>query len=198
MQPWTLNYFSVMFSFLFIQNILGNNEKGDIFVFIILSEQYFSRFLNGNLVVDWEQLGRWIISNWRISGGSGNTLQFVVFIVKVGMVLIFRVRDAITIVIVVFVVGLAIVIIVSIICMEKMASFQGLKYLVKSLHAIVNKVENQEWRAAQWALNLYEVACAQAEASHLLFVLEEKLKNLKRLLFQKKRQKKTIYLSKFN
>ena len=192
MQPWTLNYFSVMFSFLFIQNILGNNEKGDIFVFIILSEQYFSRFLNGNLVVDWEQLGRWIISNWMISGGSGNTLQFVVFIVKVGMVLIFRVRDAITIVIVVFVVGLAIVIIVSIICMEKMASIQGLKYLVKSLHAIVNKVENQEWRAAQWALNLYEVAFAQVEASHLLFVLEEKLKNLKRLLFQKRRQKKTI------
>ena len=115
MQLWTLNYFSVIFSFLFIQKVQGNNEKGDIFVFIILSEQYFSRFLNGNMVLDWEQLGRWIISNWMISSGSGNTLQFVVFIVKVRMVLIFRVRDAITIIIVVLVIGLAIVIIVSII-----------------------------------------------------------------------------------
>ena len=110
-------------SFLHIQNALGNNEKGDIFVFIFLSEQYFSRFLNGKMVVDWEQLGRWIISNWKmISGGNGNTLQFVVFVVKVGMVLVFRVRDAITIIVIVFVIGLAIVIIVSIICMEKMAS----------------------------------------------------------------------------
>merc|ERR1712210_123875 len=39
-----------------------------------------------------------------ISGGNGNTLQFVVFVVKVGMVLIFRVRDAITIIVVVLVI----------------------------------------------------------------------------------------------